>query len=369
MSGSRHSGPEVRGIRGLGLQVGALPPGRLNAITDVGDVSVGQAGVAEEGLDTGITAVVPYPPAVRERQLFVGRYAVDGGEMMTGLGVTEDFGTFSTPIVLAPSVAVGQVYDALIQYGLARDRGLSTHAGWPPIVVGVDDSWWNPPPRTYRQIREEHLDRALESAVAGPVAEGNAGIGGGLCAFGVKGGVGTSSRVTGAVAGGAWTVGALVAANGGAPDGLCVDRHPVGPVAGAEAVESTRPQTFAAVVATDAPLRPGQLDRLAARAALGLTRVGLLDAFTREGAVLAFSTTGIGPAAEGGAEEETVSMVGEEGLHHLFMAGGEACEEAVLNALLAAAPLRRLDRSLPILSPAGWPERVRRHQDEVRSGT
>ena len=346
-------------LRDLDIAVGELPPGPHNAITDIAGVSVGQLEVVEEGLCTGITAVVPYPARVRERRLFLGRWALDGGELATGVGVTEDFGTFSTPIVLAPAPTVGRLYDALIQYGLGRDRGLTTYAGWPPLVVGVDDTWWNPPALTYRKVGERHLARALEDAHTGAVQEGNAGIGGGLCAFGVKGGVGTASRTLRAPGDETYTVGVLVAANAGAPGRLCVDRYPV---SFSGAVHSSS-RSFAAVLATDAPLIPRQLDRLSSRASVGLSRVGLLDAFTEAGMVLAFSTTGLVPDPVEG-EAEPVQMVGEEVLHHLFMAAAEAGEEAVLNALLGAGPIEKSGRALATLPQGEWVGQVRRYQRE-----
>jgi D-aminopeptidase len=367
----------MKRLRELGLKIGMWPPGRHNAITDVEGVGVGQVEVAEDGLYTGITAVVPYPAGVKERQLFVGRWALDGGAGMTGLGVAEDFGTFSTPIVLGPAAAVGKIYDALIQYGLGRDPGLSTVAGWPPIVVGVDDSGWNPPARIYARVGEPELFQALKAVRNGRVNEGNAGIGCGLSAFGFKGGTGTASRVLATGAGTRYTVGVLVAANAGALEGLCVDRYPVGGRVQPQTADLVGPRTFAAVLATDAPLVPRQLDRLSGRAAPGLSRVGLLDGATREGVVLAFSTTGIvQQEEEGGVEEkvrmedevvlveEKVRMEDEAVLHELFAAAGEACEEAVLNALLAAAPVQKSGRVLGVLPLGEWVDEVRRYQQE-----
>ena len=344
-------------LRDLGLAVGYLGVGRQNAITDVEGVSVGQVEIGAGGLHSGLTAVVPYPADVGERRLFIGRYALDGGDGLTGLGVAEDFGTFSTPIVLAPRAAAGRVYDALIQYGLGRDPGLSTTTGWPPMVMGVDDTYVNPAVETYRQVGEEHVGQALREGIGGAVREGNAGIGAGLCAFGFKGGVGTASRQV-EVEGGDYNIGVLVAANAGAAAGLCVDRFPLGLQGDDNA--ATRPQTFAAVVATDAPLLPRQLDRLAGRASLGLTRVGLIDAATREGVILAFSTRP--PQLGEGEVVEQMQSVDEALLSTFFGAAAEAGEEAVLNALLAAEQLEVRDVALAALPRQGWPERLRRHQ-------
>jgi D-aminopeptidase len=317
-------------------------------------VRVGQVEVVQAGLRTGITAVVPYPPQVEERKLFIGRWAVDGGDILSGLGVAEDFGTFSSPVVLAPAPAKGRVYEALIQHGLARDPGLTTVAGWPPVVVGLDQATWGPALLVHQVVGQPHLDAAVGQAREGAVREGNAGIGAGLRAFGVKGGIGTSSRRVDA-----YLVGALVAANGGSPRELRVDGYPIGNFLRAGQGE---PQTFAAVVATDAPLIPGQLDRLAGRAALGLGRVGLLNAATREGLVLAFSTAG--QAEEGPLE--VGRMATEKELYGLFAAAAQVAEEAVLNALLAAEPVEADGQRLATLPHSGWPEQTRRFQEQRR---
>ena len=347
-------------LRQLGIKIGTRTPGRYNAITDVEGVGVGQTELVEEDLYTGITAVVPYPAKVKKRQLFLGRWALDGGDGMTGLGVAEDFGTFSTPIVLAPAASVGKIYDALIQYGLGRDPGLSTVAGWPPLVVGIDDSGWNSPARIYARVGEAELLRALQAVQNGPVKEGNAGIGCGLSAFGFKSGMGSASRMLGT----GYTVGVLVAANAGVLEGLCVDRYPVGARLQPQAAKLSGPQSFAAVLATDAPLVPRQLERLSGRAAPGLSRVGLLDSATHEGLVLAFSTTGIVLQEGEDGVVEQVRMEDEAMLHEVFAAAGEACEEAVLNALLGAVAVEKPGRFLSRLPVGNWVGEVRRYQQE-----
>ena len=300
--------------------------GPHNAIVDVAGVSVGHVDIrtsdlrlsSGRSLHTGLTAIVPYPASVAERKLFIGRFSIDSGDAMSGLGVAEDFGTFSSPIVLAPSPVVGRVYEALIRHSLGRDTGLSTEAGWPPVVVGIDDTAVNDPALVRKVLTHTHADEALASA-GSAVPTGNAGVGGGLLAFGYKGGVGTASRRAGEYA-----LGVLAAVNGGR------ELHWAGRVLSV-GEQTEGPQTFAAVVATDAPLIPRQLERLAGRAALGLARTGLWNPHTREGLVLAFSTTGIVQEPDA-----PVRMVDEEKLYSLFAAGAAAAEGAVVDALLAA---------------------------------
>jgi D-aminopeptidase len=171
----------------LGLRIGHLEPGRENALTDVDGVEICHLTINEDGLSTGLSAVMPHPPAVKQRRLYMGHCALDSGDGMTGLGVEEDFGTFSSPIVLTPAPAVGRVYEGVIRYGIKRDPGLDTNTGWPPVVVGVDDSSWNAAPLIHQKIGEGHVEQLLAQV----------GIGRGLAAFGFKGGVGTASRRTG----------------------------------------------------------------------------------------------------------------------------------------------------------------------------
>ena len=137
--------------------------GPHNAIVDVAGVSVGHVDIRTPDLHTGLTAIVPYPAAVAERKLFIGRFSIDGGDAMSGLGVAEDFGTFSSPIVLAPTPVVGRVYESLIRHSLGRDTGLSTVAGWPPVVVGIDDTAVNDPVLVRKVLTHAHADEALTS--------------------------------------------------------------------------------------------------------------------------------------------------------------------------------------------------------------
>ncbi len=344
-------------LQDLGLSIGKLAAGSLNAITDVSGLSVGHEDISDNDLMSGLTVVGPYPATVGARMLPIGKWSLAASDSLTGLGVAEDFGTFSSPIALVPDATVGRVYDSLIQHGLSRDPGLSTYAGWPPIVVGLNDSILNPPATSYGSFREEHLQNALRHLEAGEVAQGNAGVGRGLCAFGMKGGVGTASRLVQRTDV-SFRVGALVAVNGGELGDLCVDRYPI---TASERVDPLpgRPRTFAAVVTTDAPLIPVQCQQLAFRATSGLYRVGLAEARTDEGITLAFSTI---PAERAGTagDHQRFQSAGDDLLRELSVAAADCCEEAVVNGLLAADSIRRNGIQLPALGVEGWPEAVKR---------
>ena len=360
-------------LRDLDIAIGDGRPGHSNAITDVPGIRVGhttlKTGDSASFLSSGITAVIPY--ADKPKRFFAGRHALDGGDGFTGLGVTEDFGALSTPIVLAPTPAVGKVYDGLIRYGLGVAAGLPEDAGWPPVVIGVDDGGVNDPRLVHAVARQVDLDATLANARDGEVTEGAVGVGAGLISFARRGGVGTSWRVVD-IQSGRFHVGVLVAANGGEPANLSVDGVPVGIDIATTPAAPSVPRTAVAVVATDTPCDPGQLDRLAGRAALGLTRVGLLDALTTEALVIVLSTSGLDDAKGVGGITSSLAMVAEEQLPSLFGAAAEACEEAVLNALLAAQPLSGeivstggragLVNATHSLPTASWPQQVRAHR-------
>ena len=350
------SRPVVTRLRDLGLSVGKLATGPKNAITDVSGLSVGHEDISDNDLMGGVTVVGPYPASVGARMLSIGKWSLAGSDSLTGLGVAEDFGSFSSPVALVPEAAVGRAYDSLIQHGLSRDPGLSTYSGWPPIVIGLNDSVINSPATTYGSFREEHLQNALRNLDSGGVIQGNAGIGRGLSAFGMKGGVGTSSRIIRRREA-SFRVGALVAVNGGEPGDLCVDRYPL-PMSKFVDPRPDRPRTFAAVVSTDVPLIPVQCQQLAFRATSGLYRVGLAEARAAEGITLAFSTI---PAVSVGSEgdHQRFQSAGDDLLRELSVAAADCCEEAVLNGLLAAVSIRRHGVQLQALGAEGWPEAVR----------
>ena len=313
-------------LRDLGLAVGGLPAGPLNAITDVAGIRVGHA----PGAVGGITLVLPFAGA--PQRYYAGRWSLDGGDETTGLNMMEDFGALSTPIALAPTPALGRVYDGLLDYGFLHDDGLGEDHGWPPAVIAVDGV---PVPAVslHASLGAGQVAAALSTATDGAIAEGQIGVGTALAAFGVRAGIGSSSRV---LTDG--SIGILVAANGGEPDRLALNGVPVGRwLAELSPLPASRRRSFAAVLITDVPLLPSQLNRLAQRAAFGLVRVGLLDEHTVAGTMIAVSTTGLDDSMEGLAPGTvTARSVPEAGLHALFAAGADACEEAVLNAVVSA---------------------------------
>jgi D-aminopeptidase len=312
--------------RDLGIVIGELEPGALNAITDVAGVRVGHCTLIQgRDVRTGVTVVTP-----GELPVFAASFRLNGNGEMTGMAWMRESGLLSTPIGLTNTHSVGAVHEALV--AAAMQEGRST---WSlPVVAETWDGRLNDVNRFH--VRPEHARAALEAASDGPVAEGNVGGGTGMICHGFKGGIGTSSRIADG-----WTVGVLVQANHGARSRLEIAGVPVGKLIGAERVPL--PPSVAAgesagsiivVVATDAPLLPHQCVRLARRGALGIARTGGAGENGSGDFVLAFATGNKGLG-------ETSVPVGLQMLPHdmmnpLFYATIEATEEAIVNAMVAA---------------------------------
>src|SRR5690606_9106090 len=256
--------------------------GPLNAITDVAGVTVGHATIIEDLEDgravrTGVTAILPLGEETLERPVFAGCFSLNGNGEMTGTEWLAESGFLEGPVMLTNTHSVGTVRQATIEWRARRGGPDATGYGWPlPVGARTGDGWPNGINGVH--VGKEHVFAALENARSGPVAEGNVGGGTGMICHELKCGIGTSSRVV--TAGTArYTVGVLVQANYGLRDtlliaGVPVGRHLEAPRAYGDASPGDESGSIIIVVATDAPLLPHQLDRIARRAALGLARVG-----------------------------------------------------------------------------------------------
>jgi D-aminopeptidase len=350
--------PTVIRYRDLGLNVGLLQPGPLNAITDVVGVQVGMTTLIEgKGslvrgrgpVRTGVTVIMP-TERIGPEVVFAGCHRLNGNGELTGLEWIRESGMLSTPVAITNTHSVGVVRDALVAYEVAgRDDADSF---WSlPVVGETYDGALND--LNGFHIRREHVDEALRSARSGPVPEGNVGGGTGMICHEFKGGTGTASRT-----GGGWTVGALVQANHGRRERLSVDGVPVGREIPAVAVPSAwddeervaRPGagSIIVVLATDAPLLPHQLERLAQRAGLGVARAGGGGEHSSGDLFLAFSTGNVGNLSSykidaASSDPIDVAMLPDASISDLFWAAIEATEEAILNALVAAETLTGRD--------------------------
>lgn len=321
-------------------------PGALNAITDVAGVTVGHVTLIEDLADgrkvrTGVTAILPRGRAATATPVFGAWFPLNGNGEMTGTAWIEESGYVEGPIMLTNTHSVGVVRDAVIA-ARVRAGGPDTTGYWwsLPVVAETWDGYLNDINGFH--VRPEHAARALESATAGAVAEGNVGGGTGMVCHEFKCGIGTASRrVT--VGGVAYTLGVLVQANYGIRDTLRIAGVPVG-----QQLRERRVYTDPAlardsgsiivVVATDAPLLPHQLKRIASRPALGLGRMGSFAGNGSGDFFVAFSTANA--QASGGAAPATVAMLGNDALDPLFEATVQATEEAIVNAMVAARDMQ-----------------------------
>ena len=327
-------------MRELGLRVGVLPSGPLDAITDVPGVRVGHVTVWRDEPDppqgrgaarTGVTVVAPpvTPTAA-------GAAVLNGAGELTGILEIREWGLLQTPVYLTSTMQVGRVYDGAVAAAVAADPEIGLSRVVIPVVGECDDSWLSE--SRVPQVSAEDAGRALATAAGGAVAEGCVGAGTGMTALGWKGGIGTASRV---VVESAATVGVLVQANFGSARDLRVDGVAAGEVLGSGIADPPTPAgSCIAVVATDAPLSGAQLERLARRCGLGLARTGSVAHHGSGEIFVAFSTAA--PATP---------LVVARHLDGFFQAVVGATEEAVLNALWAAVDtpgrLGRLARALP----------------------
>jgi D-aminopeptidase len=334
-------------VRELGIRIGIFEPGPLNAITDVAGVRVGQTTVIEgESIRTGVTAILPHDGDLFRSRVPAALHVGNGFGKLVGSTQLRELGELETPILLTCTLCVWQAADAMVDW-LLEKPGMGSVGSINPVVGETNDGGLND--IRSRPIRPEHVWSALESANSGPVAEGSVGAGTGTRAFGWKGGIGTASRVLPATQGG-WTVGVLVQSNFGGI--LTVAGAPVGEALGQYSfrgdVTRTPPEetdqidgagSIMIVIATDAPLSDRNLERLAARAMMGLGRTGSFAGNGSGDYILAFSTAeGVrrGTGGGGNSAPQAVAELPNGAMSALFQGVVEATEEAVLNSLFRA---------------------------------
>jgi D-aminopeptidase len=326
-------------------------PGPYNAITDVAGVEVGHRTlIAGEGelkvgagpVRTGVTAVLPRGRASTD-PVFAGWFALNGNGEMTGTAWIEESGFLEGPVLLTNTSSVGTVRDAAVRWMVAR----GTRQPWVlPVVAETYDGHLNDVHGFH--VKEAHVVEALEAARSGVLAEGNVGGGTGMTCFEFKGGIGTSSRRLTARQG-AYVVGVLVQANFGVRHQLLIAGFPVGREITEGTFRKKEEGSIIVVIATDAPLLPHQLKRLARRAALGLARTGSVSGNTSGDLFLAFSTANQQAAGRDGPVNLT--MLPNERIDALFEATAQATEEAVVNALVAAETMTGRDGHRVIALP------------------
>jgi D-aminopeptidase len=322
--------------RALGVAPGIFSPGPLNAITDVDGVRVGQVTLSlGDSVRTGVTAILPHEGNLFRERVPAAIHVGNGFGKLLGVTQVRELGELETPILLTCTLCVWKAADAMVgwmleQPGMERVRSINA------VVGETNDGGLND--IRARPITVDAVRQALTTASAGPVAEGSVGAGTGTQAFGWKGGIGTSSRVLPPSLG-AWRVGVLVQSNFGGI--LQVLGAPVGRELGKYAFKDELERergdgSIMIVIATDAPVSSRNLERLAARAIMGLARTGSSASNGSGDYVIAFSTAPAVRRDPSSTAPVTVADLPNENLSGLFQAVVEATEEAIYDSLFMA---------------------------------
>jgi len=335
--------------RSLGIVVGTLEPGPLDAITDVPGVRVGQVTVRiGDSVNTGVTAILPHGGNAFLDRVPAALHVGNGFGKLVGVTQLRELGELETPILLTCTLCVWPAADAMAHWMLAQP-GMERVRSINPVVGETNDGYALNAIRSH-PVGERPVREALERAAGGAVAEGSVGAGAGTVAFGWKGGIGTASRR--AKAGDStWTVGVLVQSNFGGD--LLVLGVPVGRELGRNgirrSVDRQGPRgSIMIVVATDAPLLDRNLERLASRAIMGLARTGSVGSNGSGDYAIAFSThAGVRRAPD--ATRLSLTELGNEQMTGLFQAVVDATEEAIYNSLLMATTVTVKDGAVEAL--------------------
>lgn len=332
-------------------------PGPLNAITDVPGVEVGLTtlisgdGPLEVGkgpVRTGVTAILPRGHDRSLSAVWAGIYALNGNGEMTGSHWIKDGGYFHGPILITNTQSVGMAHHAAVGWMIDHYPEIRENHFWcMPVVAETYDGILND--INGRHLKEDHVRAALDAATGGPVPEGPVGGGTGMITYEFKGGTGTASRKVGE-----YMVGVLLQANHGIRDWLTVFGTRVGHLLRDDLLMRREQGSIIVIIATDAPMMPHQLQRLARRAAIGIGRNGSPGGNSSGDIFLAFSTANRRTRAETETGVLNLDYLSDNDFDPFYLAAVEATEEAVINAMLAGedfATLKPAGKTCRALTP------------------
>lgn len=329
--------------RDLGIKIGVMQTGKLNSITDVQGVKVGQVTLIEgSSVRTGVTAILPHEGNLFQDKVPAGIFVGNGFGKLAGSTQVKELGNIESPIVLTNTLSVATAMDAVVEYTLGlpgNEKVQSVNA----VVGETNDGYLND--IRGRHVKKEHVLEAIKNSKSGVVPEGNVGAGTGTVCFGFKGGIGTASRVLPKTSGG-YTVGVLVQTNFGGV--LQIDGAPMGEALKkyylSGQLQNDVDGSCMMVVATDAPLDARNLERLAQRAMMGLAKTGGIASNGSGDYAIAFSTDErVRVKHEKASLTDETIVVRNDAMSPLFMAVIEATEEAIINSLLAAKTMTGKD--------------------------
>lgn len=330
--------------RDCGIEIGTLPTGQHNAITDVPGLRVGHSTIAEHC--TGVTAILPDTlGSMFHRPMSAGTAVLNGAGELTGSLTIREWGTLETPVVLTATMSVGMAYQGVVEATLGEVPDVADDVVI-PVIGECDDSWLSDP--SVMAVAPRHVAEAFANATDGLFDAGAIGAGSGMTCLGWKGGIGTASRLVDG-----HSLGALVMTNFGALERLCINGSPVGrrfAELGRNGEREAAEGSCIVVIATDAPILPAQCERVARRAGLGLARTGSVATHGSGEIFLAFSTSC--RFERDGRGLVSHDVLSDRDLNGLFEAAVDATEEAVLDSLFRATTtlgrFGRVAEALPI---------------------
>ena len=338
-------------LKKQGIKIGVLPQGKQNAITDVPGVKVGQVTLIKaDSIRTGVTAILPHGGNIFQQKVPAAIFVANGFGKLAGLSQVQELGNIETPIILTNTLNVAAAMDAVISYTYLQ-KGNEKIQSVNAVVGETNDGYLND--IAGRHVTTKDVLRAIETATADSVAQGNVGAGTGTVCFGFKGGIGTSSRTIPKGRGG-YTVGVLVQTNFGGV--LEIAGVPVGQKLNKfylrDELNNTVDGSCMIVVATDAPLDARNLERLAKRAFMGLAKTGGIASNGSGDYIIAFSTDSSLRVPYDEPKILQQNVLSNDEMTPLFLATIEATEEAILNSLFAAETMtgknKRTVEALPI---------------------
>lgn len=333
-------------IREYGIHIGRMESGQLNSITDVKGIKVGHCTVDDEEAKTGVTVILPCDGDIFKEKMMAACHVINGFGKTTGSIQIEELGTLETPIVLTNTLSVGTAEDALIEYMLNQNEDIGLTAGTVnPVICECNDGYLNSIRK--RRVKKEHIFEAIQNADS-EFEEGSVGAGRGMSCFGLKGGIGTASRIV-ELDQKSYTVGVLVLTNFGRKKDLIID----GIYAGEKITamerkikdESEEKGSIIVIIATDIPCSERQLKRLAKRAFVGIARTGGQAENGSGEVVISFSTAN---KVMHNNKKDIVPfhMIHDNSIDGVFRAVVESVEEAILNSMICSDTTQGRDRNI-----------------------
>lgn len=323
-------------IREYGIKIGDMKCGTRNSITDVSGVKVGHVTLNDEGIKTGVTAILPHTGNIFKDKVFAAAHVINGFGKTMGTIQIEELGTIETPILMTNTLSIGAVSDGLIDYMLETNEDIGLKTGTVnPLVCECNDGEFLNDIRG-KHVKKEHVKMAIEEA-DDEFLEGGHGAGTGMSCYKLKGGIGTASRLI-EIGGETYTIGALVLANQGEKRDLMIKGAPVGraicEIDGSDKLQGDK-GSIIMIIATDLPITERQLKRIAKRSVTGLTRTGSFMGHGSGEIAIAFSTANKVSHYEQ-AKTIQIKMFNPNDMDIAFRAAAECVEESILNSLITA---------------------------------